>query len=217
MMEQAQAGHGHGDVVFIARFDDIVIADGAAGLGDVVDTAAMSPFDVVTEGEESIAAQGDAVELGNPGFLFFPCERFRFFREQILPDAVGQDVFVIIRDVDVDSVVTVRAADIVAERQIQDFRILAEPPDIGFVTSQARAVDAGLLTGADADGHAVFDVADRVGLSVFQGDEGDHQIALGIGGDILVFRRDILKEVRRNLSFVAFLFKSDAVDFLRFD
>ena len=42
MMEQAQAGHGHGDVVFIARFDDIVIADGAAGLGDVVDTAAMS-------------------------------------------------------------------------------------------------------------------------------------------------------------------------------
>lgn len=66
------------------------------------------------------------MELGNPGFLFFPCERFRFFREQILPDAVGQDVFVIIGDVDVDSVVAVRAADIVAERQIQDFRILAE-------------------------------------------------------------------------------------------
>ena len=90
MMEQAQAGHGHGDVVFIARFDDIVIADGAAGLGDVVDTAAMSPFDVVTKGEESITAQGDAVELGNPGFLFFPCERFRFFREQILPACSGR-------------------------------------------------------------------------------------------------------------------------------
>ena len=29
MMEQAEAGHGHGDIVFIACFDDIVIADGA--------------------------------------------------------------------------------------------------------------------------------------------------------------------------------------------
>ena len=57
MMEQAQAGHGHGDIVFIARFDDIVVADGAAGLGDVVDAAAMGPFNVVAKGEEGIAAQ----------------------------------------------------------------------------------------------------------------------------------------------------------------
>ena len=99
MMEQAQAGHGHGDIVFIARFDDIVVADRAAGLGDVVDAAAMGPFNVVAKGEEGIAAQGYAVELGDPGFLFFPCERFRFFREQVLPDAVGQDVFVVIGDV----------------------------------------------------------------------------------------------------------------------
>ena len=41
MMEQAQDGHSNGDVVFIARFDDIVVADGAAGLGDVVDAAAI--------------------------------------------------------------------------------------------------------------------------------------------------------------------------------
>lgn len=151
MMEQAQAGHGHGDIVFIARFDDIVVADRAAGLGDVVDAAAMGPFNVVAKGEEGIAAQGYAVELGDPGFLFFPCERFRFFREQVLPDAVGQDVFVVIGDVDVDGVVTVRTADIVAERQVQDFRVLAEPPDIGLVAGQARAVDAGLLASTDAD------------------------------------------------------------------
>lgn len=42
MMEQAQAGHGHGNSIFIARFDDIVVADRAAGLGDIVDAAAMS-------------------------------------------------------------------------------------------------------------------------------------------------------------------------------
>ena len=120
----------------------------------------MGPFNIITKGEESIATQGYAVELGNPGFLFFPRERFRFFGEQILPDTVGQDVFIVVRDVDVDGVIAVRTADIVTERQVQNFRILTEPPDIGFVTSQARAVDAGLLTSTDADGHAVFDVAD---------------------------------------------------------
>ena len=48
-------------------------------------------------------------------------------------------------------------------------------PYIGLIASQARAVDAGLLTGTDTDGHAVFYVADGIGLGVFQGDEGDDQ------------------------------------------
>ena len=78
-------------------------------------------------------------------------------------------------------------------------------------------MDAGLLASADADGHAVFDVADRIGLGIFQSDEGDHQIALSRCRDILVLRRDIFEEVRRNLGFIAFLFKGDAIDFLRFD
>ena len=167
MMEEAQAGHRHGNSIFIARFDDIVVADRTAGLGNVVDAAAMSSFDVVAKGEESVAAEGYAVELSNPGFLFFPRKGLRFFRKEILPDTVSQDVFVIVGDVDVDGIVPVRTADVVAEGQVQDFRVLTEPPDIGLITGQTGAVDAGLLTGADTDGHAVFYVADGVGLGVF--------------------------------------------------
>lgn len=77
-MEQAQVGHGHGYAVFVAGFNDVVVTDGAAGLGDVVYAATMGPFNVVAKGEEGVAAQGYTVELGNPGFLFFLCERFRF-------------------------------------------------------------------------------------------------------------------------------------------
>lgn len=78
MMEEAQAGHGHSNPILIARFDDIVVADRTAGLGDVIDAAAMSSFDVVAKGEESVAAEGYAVELSNPDLLFFPCKGLRF-------------------------------------------------------------------------------------------------------------------------------------------
>lgn len=78
MMEEAQAGHDHSNSIFIARFDDIVIADRTAGLSDVIDAAAMSAFDVIAKGEESVAAKGYAVELSNPGLLFFPRKGLRF-------------------------------------------------------------------------------------------------------------------------------------------
>ena len=48
-------------------------------------------------------------------------------------------------------------------------------------------MDAGLLTGTDTDGHAVFYVADGIGLGVFQGDEGDDQVALSCAGISLFF------------------------------
>ena len=57
MMEEAQASHRHGNSIFIARFDDIVVADRTTGLSDVIDAAAMSSFDVVAKGEESVAAE----------------------------------------------------------------------------------------------------------------------------------------------------------------
>ena len=50
VMEQADVRHGHRHVVFVGRLDDIVVADGAAGLGDVVDAAAMGPFNIVAKG-----------------------------------------------------------------------------------------------------------------------------------------------------------------------
>ena len=54
MMEQTNAGERHCDTIFVAGLDHMVVANGAAGLCDIVDTAFMRPFDVVAEGEEGV-------------------------------------------------------------------------------------------------------------------------------------------------------------------
>ena len=52
-------------------------------------------------------------------------------------------------------------------------------------------MDARLLARADADRLSVDGVADGVGLGVFQRDEGEQEVAAGLGGDVLVRRRTL--------------------------
>ena len=71
-------------------------------------------------------------------------------------------------------------------------------------------MDTALLTCADADGLTVLHVADRVRLRIFQRDEGDDQVALGLGSEGLVLCGHILEEgVIVELDLVATLFESD--------
>ena len=96
--------------------------------------------------------------------------------------------------------------------------MLAQPPYIGFVASQTGAMDTALLTGTDADGLTVLHVADGVRLCVFQRDEGDDQVALGLRGKGLVLCGDVLEEgIVVELDLVAALFEGDAEDLLALD
>ena len=54
VMEEADVGHCHGDAVFVAGRDDVVVADRAAALRDVGDAALMGTLHVVAEREERI-------------------------------------------------------------------------------------------------------------------------------------------------------------------
>ena len=56
MMEKTYAGEGHGDTIFIASHDDMVVAHTATSLGNEFHTALVGTFDVVAEGEEGIRA-----------------------------------------------------------------------------------------------------------------------------------------------------------------
>ena len=56
-MEQPDAAEGHRDVVLVAGVDDLLVADGAAGLDDGGHAGTAGALDVVAEGEEGIAAQ----------------------------------------------------------------------------------------------------------------------------------------------------------------
>ena len=56
MVEQTDACKRHGDAVFVAGFNDIVVTHRAACLGDVLYAALVRALDVVAEGEESVRA-----------------------------------------------------------------------------------------------------------------------------------------------------------------
>ena len=53
-MEEANSREGHGDVVLVARFDDMIVANRPTGLRHIANAAAMRPFNVVAKGEEGV-------------------------------------------------------------------------------------------------------------------------------------------------------------------
>ena len=56
MVEQPQMCKGNSHVIFVRRFDHMVVPDGTARFRHVLNAAAVGPLDIVAEGEESVAA-----------------------------------------------------------------------------------------------------------------------------------------------------------------
>ena len=154
----------------------------------------MSTFDVVAEWKESIATNAYTLVLCNPSLLLLAGQWLRLLCEELLPNAILQYVFPLIRDVDIDGVVTVCTANLLLERQVHHLRTLAQPPLVCLGTCKAGTVDTALLTGTDTDSLTILYVAYRVTLSILQGDERDNQIALSLRSESLVLGRNILEE-----------------------
>ena len=108
VVEEAHVGEGHGDVVFVAGHDDMVVAHGAAGLGDVLHAALVGALDVVAKREEGVAAEAYAAVLGYPLALLLAGEGFGLVLEELLPGALAEHVVALVADVDIDGVVAVR-------------------------------------------------------------------------------------------------------------
>ena len=124
----------------------------------------------------------------------------------------------VLGDVYINGVVAVGTTDAFLEGQGHHLRMLAQPPDVGLVASQTGTVDAALLTGADADSLTVLDVADAVRLCIFQRDECDDEVALGISSESLVLGGDVLEECGVvKLDFITALFEGDAKALLTLD
>ena len=112
MVEQPHPGERHHDAVLIRRLDDIVVPNAAAGLGDILDAGFSGPLHVVAEGEEGVGAAGDAGEGGDPGLFLLRRQGVRLHGKGLLPDALRQHVLILVGEVHIDGVVTVRAADV---------------------------------------------------------------------------------------------------------
>ena len=114
-MEQPQAAEGHGDAVLIAGVDDLLVADGAAGLHDGGHAGAAGALDVVTEGEERIRPQRNAGDMAQVFLLFLGGQRSRLLGEGLGPDIVADDILRRVADVNIDRVVAVRLGNVSAE------------------------------------------------------------------------------------------------------
>ena len=54
MVEEAHAGEGHGDAVFVAGGYHVVVTNRTAGLGNILHAALVGAFDIVAKGEEGV-------------------------------------------------------------------------------------------------------------------------------------------------------------------
>ena len=158
MMKQSYPCECHSDTVFIAGLNHIVVSNRAAGLGNVFYSALMGALDVVAKRKEGIAAERYLAILRYPIAFLFTCQWGRTGIEKLLPNAFCQHVIVVFADVNVNGIVAIGPSDVGFERQTHHFGMLAEPPNIGFVTCQSCAMDATLLPRSDADSLPVFDV-----------------------------------------------------------
>ena len=70
MMEQPQAAKCHGNTVFVAGVNHLLVADGTAGFDNGGHAATVRALNVVAERKERVAAQAYAGDLGEPFFLF---------------------------------------------------------------------------------------------------------------------------------------------------
>ena len=82
----------------------------------------MGALNVVTEGEECVAAQSNISVLCEPFFLFFAGEYRRLFCKDCLPFSFCKNILVLVANVDIDGVVTVCPFDSVDEFEAEDFR-----------------------------------------------------------------------------------------------
>ena len=67
-MEQADASKSHGDAIFIAGGDDMVVTYASSCLSNISDTALVGTFDVVAKREEGVRTEADARVLCDPRF-----------------------------------------------------------------------------------------------------------------------------------------------------
>ena len=54
MVEKSNVRESHCNIVFVASFDDVVVANGTARLRDKINAGLVSAFDIVAEWEKSI-------------------------------------------------------------------------------------------------------------------------------------------------------------------
>ena len=139
-MEEANVSERHSDAVLVAGINNMIVTDTTACFCYVFNTTLMSTLNIVAEWEESVRTKANACVLCKPFLLFSLSEHLRLYLECVLPYALSQYIIMLVRNVNVDSVISVRTSYVVNELKSQNLWVLSEPPDVSLVSCQSCAV-----------------------------------------------------------------------------
>lgn len=90
MMEQTDTRERHGNAIFIASFNHMVIAYRTTRLDNVIYSTLMGTLNIVSKREECIRTQRNTFQCIQPSPFFFTGQHFRFLRKELLPNTVSQ-------------------------------------------------------------------------------------------------------------------------------
>ena len=169
----------------------------------------MCSFDVIIEGEECVTCHGNSGNGCKVCLLFFTCEHLGLLCEESFPVAVSCYVLMVIGDINVDSVISVRSAYALTEGEVKNLFALAEEPVICLLACEACAVDSGLLACANADCLSVVCVAYGVGLCILKSDKCDDKVALSSFCEFLVICNYVGKKLLIDSEVVSSLLECD--------
>ena len=111
VVEEAHAGKAHRYAILIAALDNYVVTDRSAGLCDVLNAALLCALDVIAEREECIRAECHAVDGVEVGALLLAGKGSGLLGEVLLPVALSANVLLVLVDISVNYVISVRSAE----------------------------------------------------------------------------------------------------------
>src|SRR5579883_511962 len=190
VMEQARLGKKHKHAVIVAGVNDLLIAQGASRLHNIIDTVMRGTINIVTERNIAVRTKCNALQTFEPFLLLLWGQALRHVLKVLLPCLLfGWRQ--IITQVTINCVSPVRSLHSWSPGQVQDGRVLAQIPVLGLCRSQAHAMDARLLACSIADALPIKGHTNRVGLYVFERDQRDKHILACVFGYMLFSSWDV--------------------------
>ena len=180
MVEQAQTSVRKYHIVLIRGLDALRIHDATTWGSKVLHSTPESPMDIIREREECVTRAGNAAELTCMVRALLRRERLRHALKHAFPLLTLAALEDFTANEEINRIRLLGALHSLLERQAQHARVVAQPPQIRFVTCETRAVNTRLLACADAYDRSTVGVRNAVGLSVLESESGNDEVSQGL-------------------------------------
>ena len=184
VVEKPQRRVTEHDPVFIRRLDTLGVHDTSARGREVPHAALPRPVHIISKWEERVARARHPIQLARPRLALFLSQRRRHTLKLGFPLLLFTTLEDLSAHEQIDRVCLFGALDALFEREGEDARVVAKPPQVGFAPRESGTVNAGLLASPQTDDGTIFSIRNAVGLGVFQCKGGDEQICQGLRGKL---------------------------------